>query len=164
MKVEFDVNLEQKHIFKFSMRQAYKGAQGLLSVMVPAIILGRLYVYYGQMDISQILIHVGLGILFILYVPVSLWLSAKRTLKKNSELSNTLHFVFSENAISVMQGEEKAEFQWENIYRMISTRELVLIYTNRINAYIIPRKQMGTQYAELKQLASKKLEKYRCKM
>ena len=161
MKVEFDVNLEQKHIFKFNMRQAYKGAQGLLSIMIPAIILGRLYVYYGQMDISQILMHVGLGILFILYVPVSLWLSAKRTLKK---LSNTLHFVFSENAISVMQGEEKVEFQWENIYRMIATRELVLIYTNRINAYIIPRKQMGTQYTELKQLANTKLEKYRCKM
>ena len=115
MKVEFDVNLEQKHIFKFNMRQAYKGAQGLLSIMIPAIILGRLYVYYGQMDISQILMHVGLGILFILYVPVSLWLSAKRTLKKNSVLSNTLHFVFSENEISVMQGEEKAEFQWEII-------------------------------------------------
>ena len=164
MKVEFDVNLEQKHIFKFNMRQAYKGAQGLLSIMIPAIILGRLYVYYGQMDICQILMHVGLGILFILYVPVSLWLGAKRTLKKNSVLSNTLHFVFSENGISVMQGEEKAEFQWENIYRMISTRELVLIYTNRINAYIIPRKQMGTQYTELKQLANTKLEKYRCKM
>lgn len=161
MKVKFDVNLERKHIFKFNMYQTYKSTQGVLSLVIPAIIFGRLYMNYQEMSIDQILMHTGLGILFLIYVPISLWIGAKKTLEKNSVLASTLHFEFTENTICVTQGPDKAEFKWENIYKMVSTKELVLIYTNRINAYVIPKLQMGMDYIELTKLANAQLDKSR---
>ena len=47
---------------------------------------------------------------------------------------------------------------------MKETKDMVLVYTNRINAYIIPKAQLGESYKELSTLAHKKLEKYRIKM
>ena len=47
---------------------------------------------------------------------------------------------------------------------MVSTKHLVLIYSNRINAYIIPRSQLGEQYVQLAKLAVSKLPKFRVKI
>lgn len=161
MKVAFDVNLERTHIFKFNMYQAYRSMQGIFSLGVPIIIFIRLYLKYQEMGMDQILIHFGLGLLFLIYVPVSLWLGAKKALDKNSVLASTLHFEFTKNNICVTQGADKAEFKWENIYKMVSTKDLVLIYTNRINAYVIPKLQIGMDYIELAKLANTQLDKSR---
>jgi hypothetical protein len=40
----------------------------------------------------------------------------------------------------------------------------VLIYSNRVNAYIIPREQLGNQYEDLKAIAKEQLESYRFRM
>ena len=164
MKVEFDVNLERTHIFKFNMYQTYRSAQGTLSILITALIFGQLYLNYQNMGMNQILMHVGVGILFFVYVPGSLWLGAKKTLQKNSVLASTLHFEFTETDICVTQGPDKAQFKWENIYKMVSTKDLVLIYTNRVNAYVIPRLQIGMNYIELTKLANKKLDKSRVRL
>lgn len=164
MKVKFDVNLEPKHIFKFNMYQSYRSMQGILSLALPALIFTRLYMQYQQMELSQILMFLGVGILFLVYVPISLWLSAKKAFQKNSVLASTLHFEFTEQNICVTQGVDKAEFKWENIYKMVSTKDLVLIYTNRINAYVIPKLQAGMEYVELAKLANMKLDKSRVQL
>ena len=47
---------------------------------------------------------------------------------------------------------------------MVSTKKQVLIYSNRVNAYIIPRDQLGENYEAVKEIAQQKLEKYRIRM
>jgi len=47
---------------------------------------------------------------------------------------------------------------------MKSTKDMLLLYTNRINAYILPKAQLGENYQLLSELAQKKLEKYRIKL
>ena len=66
--------------------------------------------------------------------------------------------------IRVSQDGEQEEFSWDIIYKMVATKKRVLIYTNRINAFIIPREQLSNHYEELATLAKQKLEKYRVRM
>jgi hypothetical protein len=40
----------------------------------------------------------------------------------------------------------------------------VLIYSNRTNAYVIPRDQLGGQYQQLAELAREELPDYRVKV
>jgi len=47
---------------------------------------------------------------------------------------------------------------------MKTSGPLLLVYTNRINAYVLPLTQVGDKYEELSKLAHAKLEKYRIKM
>lgn len=165
MKVSFDIKLTAKDLFKFNIMQAYKGMQGFLSILLPVLIFAYAVTSIGQVSIGSTLVYVGLGIVFLVYVPVSLWMRVNKTIKDtNNALSKILHYEFSEENINVTVETESVEFNWENIFQMKETKDMVLVYTNRINAYIIPKVQLGESYKELSALAHKKLEKYRIKM
>ena len=62
------------------------------------------------------------------------------------------------------QGEESALLTWEQIYKMVATKHNVLVYSNRTNAYVIPREQLGDAYGALAQLALAQLPDYRVRM
>ena len=61
-------------------------------------------------------------------------------------------------------GEQSADLEWKMIYKMVSTKSNLLIYSSRINAYVIPRQQLGEKYCELAEIAKEKLPKYRVKL
>ena len=165
MKIELDVKLDAKDLFKFNMQQAYKGMQGMLSIFLPILAFVYAINSFGKVDIIYTLLYAALGLLFLGYVPFSLWKRASKVVTDtNNALSKSLHYEFSEEMIRVSVEAEQVEFKWENIYMMKKSGDLILIYTNRINAYILPMEQVGEKYRQLSELAYKKLEKYRIKM
>lgn len=165
MKISLDIKLDVKDLYKFNMMQAYRGMQGALSIILPILIFANAFTSYGKVEIGTTLLYVGLGILFLIYVPISLWLRVNKVMKdENNALSKMIHFDFEEEIIRVSVGEESVEFKWENIFQMKTSGKLLLVYTNRINAYILPLSQVGEKYDELSKLAHSKLEKYRMKL
>ena len=139
--------------------------QGILSIILPILVFAYAVTSFGKVSIGSTLVYVGLGIVFLVYVPISLWLRVNKTVKdENNALSKQLHYEFEEEVIRVSVGEESVEFQWENIFQMKTSGPLLLVYTNRINAYVLPLTQVGDKYEELSKLAHAKLEKYRIKM
>lgn len=165
MKVVLDIKLDAKDLFRFNMQQAYRGMQGILSIILPILVFAYAVTSYGKVSIGSTLVYVGLGIVFLVYVPISLWLRVNKTVKdENNALSKQLHYEFEEEVIRVSVGEESVEFQWENIFQMKTSGPLLMVYTNRINAYVLPLTQVGDKYEELSKLAHAKLEKYRIKM
>ena len=160
MKVVLDIKLDAKDLFRFNMQQAYRGMQGILSIILPILVFAYAVTSFGEVSIGSTLVYVGLGIVFLVYVPVSLWLRVNKIVKdENNALSKVLHYEFEEEVIHVSVGEESVEFKWENIFQMKSSGPLLLVYTNRINAYVLPLKQVGDRYEELSKLAYEKLEK-----
>ena len=165
MKVVLDIKLDAKDLFRFNMQQAYRGMQGILSIILPILVFAYAITTYGQVSLGSTLVYVGLGIVFLVYVPSSLWLRVNKIIKdENNTLSKTLHYEFKKETIAVSVGEESVEFQWENIFLMKTTGSLLLVYTNRINAYILPLEQIGEQYEALYTMAHERLEKHRIKM
>ena len=165
MKVVLDIKLDAKDLFRFNMQQAYRGMQGILSIILPILVFAYAVTSFGEVSIGSTLVYVGLGIVFLVYVPISLWLRVNKIVKdENNALSKQLHYEFEEEVIRVSVGEESVEFQWENIFQMKTSGPLLLVYTNRINAYVLPLTQVGDKYEELSKLAHAKLEKYRIKM
>lgn len=165
MKVTLDIKLDAKDLYKFNILQAYRGMQGFLSILLPILVFAYAVTTFGQVSMGSTLVYVGLGIVFLVYVPVSLWLRVNKIMKdENNAISKTLHYEFEEESIHVSVEEESVEFKWENIFQMKTMGNMVLVYTNRINAYILPMEQVGSQYEALSKLAHAKLEKYRIKM
>ena len=164
MKVTFDVSLTSNHVFKFNIYQAYRGMQGIISILFPAVLIGVVIGKYEDFGPANALMYIAFAIVLLLYLPVSLWLRSKKALITNEALAKPLHYEFSEETICVSQEEENAEFKWENIYKMVATKSMVLIYTNRINAFIIPREQLQGTYLDLAKLAKSKLDRSRVSM
>lgn len=165
MSITFNIKLTVKDLYKFNLRQVYRGLQGFLSILLPVLLFAYGIMGIGKMQPVYTLLYMGLALVFLFYVPVSLWLRVKKLLANpENVLAGSLSYTFSEEGIQVSVPEESVSVEWAQIYRIVQTNSLLLIYTNRMHAYVIPLEQIGDHFDELSRLAHKKLDKYRIKM
>lgn len=164
MPVKFDIKLTSKDMFRFNMYQTYSGFQGWFSVILAGVIFGVAAKKYGTVETGTMILYIALGVLELIYIPLTLWLKSKSAVKTSDVLKNTLHYEVDEKGFHVSQEEASAELLWDQIYKMTATKSNVLVYSNRINAYVIPREQLGAQYEALAKLAKEQLPKFRVKM
>lgn len=82
-------------------------------------------------------------------------------LKTNAVLSGNLHFLVSEENITVTQGEENGVLEWNQVYKLVAGKKYIYIFSNRQNAYILPKEQLGDNYDKIVEIAKAKLEKFR---
>ncbi|MFR4352544.1 MAG: YcxB family protein [Roseburia sp.] len=163
MPIEFDVTLTAKDIYRFNMYQLYSGFQGWFSVIASVFLFVMTGVTWGKVESRYTLLYVVCGGILLLYPPFSMLLRSKQRLASTEMLRAVLHYEVGENGIAVSQGEAHAELPWEQIYKMVVTKSNVLVYSNRIHAYVIPRDQLGECCGALVKLAQTKLPKYRIK-
>ncbi len=164
MPIEFDIKLTPKDMFRFNMYQAYSGFQGWLSVALSVILFVAAGMTWGEADGTRTALYVLFGVVFLVYTPLTLFLRSKHAIAASEVLSGALHFAVDETGFTVSQKEASASLAWEQIYKMIATKNNVLVYSSRINAYIIPREQLSEKYKALLALSKKKLPKYRIRM
>ena len=92
MQIEFDVNLTEQDMYRFSMYHNYTGFQGIFSILIAIAAFAAAIVTRGEVEIIYTVLYVLLGIAFIVYVPFSLKLSTKRQFRMSGQLQNTLHY------------------------------------------------------------------------
>ena len=94
--------------------------------------------------ISYQLMFLAVGLLILLYLPVSLFLKAKQQ-SLNPAFKKPLHYKLTEEGVTVSQGEEEQSQKWEDMYKAGSTLGSILLYTGKRSASIFPKKQLREQ-------------------
>lgn len=164
MNEEFDIQLTAKDLYGFNMYQTYSGIHGWVSVLISIIVFAMAVISFGNVSAVYTAIYIIAGIFILVYIPGTLWLRVNATMKTNTVLAGVLHYTVKEDVLSVSQGEELAELPWDDVYKVVSNNKRVLIYSSRINAYVIPREQLGDHYEPLMKFLKDKLPKYRLKI
>ena len=164
MSTEFDIQINANDLYRFNMRQAYTSSQGPFSIIIAILVFVMSGVTFYKGSIGYGILYVGIGILFLCYIPVTLLTRSKNTMKKNKVLSGVLHYHISDKGIEVSQGEEQGLLEWNMIYKLITTKQYVLIYSNRVSAYILPKDQIADRFEAFSEIAHKNLESYRIRM
>ena len=164
MSAEFEVTVTQQDMFQFNIYHAYHGVQGILATMVGIWVLITAGITFGKVSPMYTVLYLILGIVFLVYVPANLYLRSKHQIKSSETLQHALHYKIDEAGVHVSQGEQTADLEWKQIYKMVSNKNQLLIYSSRVNAYIIPKSQIGEQYGVFLQIAGGHLPKYRYKV
>lgn len=164
MPVEFDIKLEVKDMYRFNMYHSYTGFQGILSIIVAVIAFVFAFKTYGNVTIEYTLLYVIFGIVFLLYMPMSIYTGAKRQILMSEVMKNALHYKVDDSGIVTSQGEQSAQLNWNQIYKIIETKSNILVYSSRKNAYIIPKEQLGTSRNDLAEIFKKNMEPFRLKI
>lgn len=163
-EVSFDIKLSPEDLYRFNMYQNYTSANGIVSILVGLISFVMAGIAWNSRSFQYMLLYILVGILILFYIPVTLWGRAKHTIKTNEVLAGTLHYTLTQEAVCVTQKDQTGELPWDQIYKMVCTGRQVLIYSNRINAYIIPKEQLGTKFDDVVRIARKQLPPYRFKV
>jgi hypothetical protein len=164
MTLEFDVKITDKDMYRFNMYHAYTGFHGIFGTLIGIAVIIIAFITQGEVDTMYTMLYYSFGVVFLFYTPVSLWLRSKRQILMSKVLQESLHYKVDDSGIHVTINEEHADLEWKMIYKMISTKSNLLIYSTRINAYVLPKKALGDSYAKIIAMATKKMEKYRLKV
>ena len=163
MKLEFDVKVTEKDLYSFNIEQAYKGSQGVISLLFAVLLAAAAVLKRTKRQYREyVVLYIIVGILVLLYVPFSLKGRVKMIMKTNEVFSKPLHFEIDEKNIKVKAGARRwRSFRWSRCTDSWQMIRGYFIFSNRKNAYILSKEQLGDSYEPLKELAGSTLEKYR---
>ena len=164
MSVEFDAAITEKDMYRFNLYHAYHGFQGICATLVGFWVLVTAALTFGKVEVQYTLLYVVFGIVFLVYVPASLYLRSKKQIQGSEVLKQALRYRIDDAGIHVSQGGQTADLEWKQIYKMVSTKSSLLVYSNRVNAYVIPSEAVGQQYESVVALAVNHMEGYRLKL
>jgi hypothetical protein len=154
-RFEFCVTVDEKALYRFLMYHVYHSVQGLAAVFISVMALVLLALSWTSSKPAMKVLLLILGLYYLVGKPVSLRMKAK--LQAGQEVfQKPLTFAVDAEKIRITQGEQQAEVPWEEVYRIVSAKQDLYLYTSRIYAYTIPKDQTGEAWKKLLALAEQK--------
>ncbi len=147
MKVEFDVKITAADLYDYMLAHTYSGFSGLFGSVVGALFI----VMYFSVGYFLYLIA---GVVILLYIPCSLFMRAHKQVALNEAFKKPLHYVLTDEGVTVSQGESEMFQEWDVVYKAKSTNRSLLIYTSKVNAWIFPKRDLGKDKEAVIQLIS----------
>ncbi len=165
MNLKFDVKMTTKDLYKYNLRNAYSGMQGILSIICAALVVFVFIWKFDSLSLVYKALFIALAIAFLVYIPIALYLRSKQVIAKSDVFREPLTFVFSDEEINIKSPvateEDETLLPWADIYKVVKTKSLILIYTNRVSAYIIPLEQITDKEKEIIDALKSKVEGFK---
>lgn len=147
MKIEFDVHMTVSAMYDYMLYHTMRSFTGILGEFVGIfLIAGFIYSKYP--------IYLIAGLIVVLYLPVSLYLNAKRQVMLNPVFKEPIHFTLDEEGVTVSVKEESESQKWEDMRKAVSTSRSIILYTNKINASIFPKADLGDKLPDVIKMIS----------
>ncbi len=163
--LSFDSKVTAKSLYKFNIRHTYTSLSGLATVIVAVIVIFMAYFNRHVLSPAYIGFYIAMAFLFATYAPINLWLKAKKlTMEEGSAFEEPIHYELTDEAIEVSVKGEKASLPYEYIYKIVTTKDTLLIYSNRVNAYIIAKEDIMPVYDQIAACLKEHVDAYKLEL
>lgn len=147
MKVEFDIKITASDLYDYMLYHTYSGFSGLFGSIVGALFI----VYFA---LSGTWYYLAAGGIILLYIPCSLFLRAKKQAATNEFFKKPLHYVLTDEGVTVMQGDYELFQEWKIVVKAASTNRSILLYTSKVNAWIFPKRELANKKDDVIEMVS----------
>lgn len=144
---EFEVKMTAGELWHFSLYHVNKGYLGVFNLLFTLASAYLLIMGWGKNDTAPQLLLVLCVCMFTVIQPAQLYLKAKKQASMEA-MKLPIHFVFTREQIHITQGEQSQELTWEQIVKVEGNREMLMIYMDRIHAYLLPETMMDGKREE----------------
>ena len=136
MEVEFDVKVTPGVLYDYLLSHTYRTASGLIGTIVGVLLI----MAFAMAHKPPYLIA---GIVIIAYIPWTLFIKSRQQYLANASFKQPIHYLLNDEGIRISQEDSEATILWEDTYKAMSTGGSILIYTSKVNACILPKKDLG---------------------
>ena len=139
--------ISEKDLYRFNIYHAYTSSQGIFSIIVAVLFMATAIMRWSDLSDLYKVMYPLVAILFLLYIPMSLRLKAKNQILQ-PVFAEALTYKFTDEGLVVSSptAEDEATLPWEYIYKVVAVNNCIYIFSNRVNAYIIPKEFFGDKY------------------
>lgn len=143
-RYEFEVQMTAKNLWNFSMHHVSKGYLGLFNVIFSVASLFLLVTSWSEHTVPYRLLLILCVSMFTVLQPGQLYLKAKRQASL-TVMKEPIHFTFTREGMAIRQGKQEQELTWDQVGKVEKGRHMLVVYMDRIHAYLITDEAMGTQ-------------------
>lgn len=162
-QIKINVTMKVANMYEFLLRHAYSGFGGIGSLLFSLALL--VYFIVGRQTLNQgqtILVIFG-ALLFTVINPVVILFNATKQVKLNPTFRDLLTYTLSEEGVLVEQSEQELLVKWEEVQKVVETRQSVIIYLTKVRAFVLPKYAIGEELSEVKTLIGEALDTQKCK-
>ncbi|MBP8969700.1 MAG: YcxB family protein [Lachnospiraceae bacterium] len=148
--IECDVKIGKADLYDYNLKYTYSKFINILAEIVGfvAVVYG---IYGGNYPLAII------GLLVVVYLPVTLWIRSAQVAALSPAFKNPLHYRLDDEGLTVSQGENEETISWGDCVKAVSTSRSVLVFTSRTGATIFPRNQLGDKMSLIIQCISQNM-------
>lgn len=147
MQVEFDVKMTTAKMYDYMLFHMFTSFQGILGESMGVILIGA-FVLSGKW------IYLIAGLIVLFYLPVALYMNAKKQVLLNPAFKDVLHYKLDGEGITITVGESSESQKWEDMRKAVSTNRSIIVYTSKVGASIFPKEDMGAECAHVIEMIS----------
>lgn len=151
MSMELDVKLDKKSLSSFLLYHNYARPAGIIGILISIAAVVVLCVKWDYWTTTQRGILVVLALLFTVFQPMMLLWKGKKQLQME-EFQQPFHYAFGEKGVEISQNDQKQEFAWSEIRKIVYRSHAVYVYMSTVSAFILPASQCGGRFEELVKL------------
>lgn len=160
--LSFTLNLTVRDLWAFSMYHSNRGVMGTFNVIFTAAALYLLIFRWETTTVSYRILMIVCALMFTVWQPMLLLWKAGRQ-AKTPTAREPMDLSFSGEGLTVEQNGQQAVFGWDQMGRMERIPGMIVLYMDRLHAYLIPNRVLGEQKEALCQLARTYLPRERRK-
>ena len=136
-------------LLSYIMQTHYKSLAGIIGVLISLSSLLLLIFKWETLATEKIILCAVIASLFLVINPIILSFKAYKQLKLSPSYKEPLQYTFSEDGIGISQGEASDLVEWNRIQKVVLTNRILIIYTSRIHAFVLPVSELGNDKAKI---------------
>lgn len=156
------MKITKSELYEFLMYHNYKSIRGILSVLFSLVCMAGTIVYWSQFSSLQKVLMIFMSLMFIVITPIEYYVRAFRQAKKG--FHHEITYIFDESGITIQMEEQSSLMPWEDVMKVTSTKNLVLIYSSPMRALIIAKKEISDEFEQIKTMMNENTNCYLFKM
>lgn len=154
-KYVLDIKLNTNDIWLFSMYHSNRGFLGIFNIIFTIASIYSLAVKWNEINIGMRFIFILCASLFSVVQPVILYLKAAKQAKSQG-IRDGFIIELDEKTLKVSQKQQSAVFNWEDIFKTMIRKKMIIIYLDNIRAYLIPNRYLENNEKEILTLLNSK--------
>ena len=160
--IKFSVKIKEDDLYRFNLHHTYTGSQGIISVVLFVLLIAIWILRFSVFSPIYRVFYPLIAVIFLLYIPLTLKVRVKAQMQQEV-FSYPLTYELKDEGlwISSPASEEPAVLPWEYVYKVSTWKEYLLIYSNRVNAYIIPISDISAEYNDTVAFIKSHVEDYK---
>ena len=158
--ISFNTQIKEEDLFRFNWHHAL--SQKIFSITITVLLVLVLILRYNTLSLAWRAGYLAMAVVILFYVPFTLKTKAKLQMQQEV-FKHPISYQLKEDGIYVSSetAEEPAVLPWEYVYKVATWKDYLLIYSNRINAYIIPNADIQSQYENVVDYIKNHVEDYK---
>ncbi len=148
--------INASELYEFTIKHNYRTIAGILGVIFSLGSAVGGFIFWEKLTVPNRVLVILFALMFTVIEPIGCYIKVRKQIKKNFKYP--ISYNFSNDGIEISINEQKAVCNWYEVMKIESTANIITIYTSPIRAFIIPKKDVGENMEELKELIERNAE------